>query len=133
MENTQQENKPSVEELLKQATDYVAQTQPVIDSFTKANAEFTKQAQRTVGVLVDRGIITSGKEDAFVEKVSKDHTYMLRLCENMAKQLEPNNVGASAIDEDNVPKIAGANASVDPYEELFAPDLVSHNQTSQQL
>ncbi len=113
------ESETSVNELLKQASDYVAATQPVIDGFRKAAADFRKQAERTVGVLVSRGVVAPDKSDDFVEKVSKDHSQALRLCERLASIIETNpELGKSASAPAETP------TNLDPFVAAFASDLV---------
>ena len=118
-------NKPSVDELLKQATEYISTTQPVLDQHNQMMADLRKQAERTVGVLVDRGIVLGDKSDAFVDKVASDPGYALRMCEKMASMLQVDSVGEPA-DEAEVGTFKQASEA-DPFELAFAPDMIGRS------
>ena len=79
--------KKTAEDLLKQASEYATKAQVALDAYAAKDDAMSKQAQRTVGVLIDQGVVHPEKGDDFVTKVASDPTYALRMCEQLAKQI----------------------------------------------
>jgi hypothetical protein len=111
------------DKILKQAADYVAITQPLIDKQAAAQDLFVKQAQKTVAILVNRGIVPEAKQSALLDKFASDHAYALVMMEKMAAAMGTENLGGpSAITKQ-------AEDKVDPFVREFLPELLKSNVT----
>lgn len=111
-------DKQAVLDVLAQAASYIATVQPELDKVAEERVEQTKLAQRTVGILVNRGIIAPDKADAFVEKTSTP-AGMFKFIEKLASLVSGESLGRPS----NIPKVASSN--VDPFVREFFPELVA--------
>lgn len=108
-----------VDNIVKQAADYVAATQPKLDAFENKEASFRAQAVKTAAVLANRGALESDKVDAFAEKLAGDHTYALTYLERLANAVSADSLGHSA------PAIAKtASVKADPFQAILMPETV---------
>ena len=110
----------NVEVLLKQAADYVAATQPVLDAHALQMRKLAEQAQRTVGVLTNRGVLDRSKADDFVRKTASDPAFALQFLEKLAGLVGADPVGAPSA----LRKIAADK--VDPVVKADMPEFVDN-------
>lgn len=114
-------NKDAVMKVLSSTAEYIAQTQPQLDKVAADRAELAKRAQRTAGVLADRGIISADKADAFADKVAGDPSTALTFIEKIAGLVDNGSLGRPSDIEKS------ANTNVDPFVRQFFPELVHGN------
>jgi intergrase/recombinase len=100
------------EAIIKQATDYIAATQPVCDQFNQLKDRFTKRAHEVAGMLIDRGIIDRSKSNELVDKLAEDQTRALDLIEKLARLIRTEDLGSVS----EIRKVAGRK--LDPFEKL---------------
>jgi len=108
--------------LLKQAADYVAMAQPQLDKQAAAQDAFVKQAQKTVAILVNRGVIPEAKQNALLDKIASDHSYALVMMEKMAAVMGTESLGSPSA----ITKQAEGKAE-DPFVREFMPELLNKN------
>lgn len=112
------------EKLLKQAVDYVAMTQPQLDKAASAQDAFVKQAQKTVAILVNRGVVPEAKQNQLLDKLASDHGYALVMMEKMAATIGTESLGSPSA----ITKQAEGKAE-DPFVREFLPELLKSNVT----
>jgi hypothetical protein len=100
------------EGIMKQATTYIASTQPVIDEYNAFSDRFVKRAHQVVAVLADRGILAKGQVNAMVDKLASDKVNALDLLEKIASLVRADNLGGVS----DITK--AASAKMDPFEKL---------------
>ncbi len=100
------------ESILKLAADYVAVTQPVIDSYKRRDAEFAKQAASAASILAHRGIIAQRDVDTLVEKIAAEPVRVFQLIAKLAKLVEPEEMGKTSSESGAPQKIDGFTALV---------------------
>lgn len=111
-------DKQAVMTVLAGAANYVATVQPQLDKVASERVEFTKMAQRTAGVLVNRGIITADKADSFVSKLAENPGTALTFIEKLAGLVGGESLGRAS------QFAKTANTNVDPFMREFFPELV---------
>jgi len=99
-------------ELLKQAAEYVASTEPVLEKQAEMNERFCEQLTKTAETLVSRGLLTEEKKEEFVNKSAEDHTFVLAYLDRLAGSVGAENLGTST----NLTKSA---EPTDDFERLF--------------
>ena len=102
----------AAEGILKQATAYIASTQPVIDEYNSFSDRFVKRAHQVMAVLADRGILAKGQVNAMVDKLASDKVNVLDLLEKIASLVRADNLGGVS----DITK--AASAKMDPFEKL---------------
>lgn len=113
------DNKRQVQETLQKAAEYVAITQPQLDKLAEDQTNWAKQAQRTAGVLANRGVIDNSKVDAFVDKLAEDPKYALVFVEKLASMIGSDELGKPS----NITKIA--NETADPFTRILFPEIIN--------
>ena len=113
-------DKQAVMNVLAQAADYVAKVQPQLDKVAAERVEFAKLAQRTAGVLVNRGVLAADKADTFVGKVAENPATALTFIEKLAGLVGGESLGRPS----QLSKIANSNS--DPFVNQFFPELVGN-------
>jgi hypothetical protein len=104
------------QEALEKAARYVAETQPVIERLMAKEAAFTERIEKTVAILVNRGILNESKKAEFIRKCAESHVNMLDFTENLAKL-----VGADSLGGPSEVKAAGTGPT-DPFVKEFFPE-----------
>jgi hypothetical protein len=110
----------NVQDILKKSVEYVQATQPLLEKEAAAREAFTKRANETVAVLVNRGIIDETKKAAAFDRLASDHAYALVLLEKIAGIVGADQLGAPS----NITKVSEAEA--DPFVREYMPHLVSN-------
>ena len=102
-----------VQKMLKKATDYIANSQPVIDKHNENRITFLKRAHQAAGSLAARGVIDVNDKDAFVDKIAEDESGVAvwDLVEKLASAITVDTLGSASQE-----KLAGAE--LDPFEKL---------------
>ncbi len=106
--------------ICKQAADYVAKTQPILDEVATKEAEFKAAAIKTAAILANRGVLNYDKVDEFAEKLAEDKTEALRWLEKLAAVSKADSLGGAA--DTQLAKVASAEQ--DPWQLLLAPETI---------
>lgn len=114
-------DKQQVAETLEKAAAYVAETQPQLDKLAADQEQWATQAQRTAGVLANRGVLDASKVDMFVDKLAEDPKYALTFVEKLAGMIGSDSLGQPS----NITKIA--NDQADPFTKALFPELLSNS------
>lgn len=103
-----------VETILAKTAEYIGKTQIELDKQAENRDTFIKRAHQVAGVLANKGLISHGDVNAFVDKVAEDETgsEVWNLVEKLANSIDTDSLGG-AVQE----KLAAA-ANLDPFEKL---------------
>jgi hypothetical protein len=80
-------------DIIEQAVDYMARTQPLLDKHAEASEKFATALPETADKLVERGLLAEDKKDVFVEKSAEDHSYLLKYLDKLAESVSADQIG----------------------------------------
>lgn len=91
-------------ELEKQALEYIAATQPLIEQLTDALSRYRTKAASVGPAFVDSGLIAKDSVKKFTEKLASDPTIAIEYLLKLAGMLQPHTdeLGAPATKESSV-------------------------------
>lgn len=107
-----------IQDILKKAAAYVAETQPAIDKAAAARDAFVKRAQTTVHALVEKGIVAQSKETALFDKIAADPASVFDLVEKMADLVGADTMGAPS-------ETTAKDASTDPFVSEYKAEIAA--------
>lgn len=105
----------AADQALKEATAYVAVTQPALDRFNVFQDNFLKRAHQVAGALAQRGIIETHQVNDLVDKLAEDPIRALALVEKVAGMVQADSLGKTA---DDVTAQRLDVSKLDPFEKL---------------
>lgn len=109
-----------VQEITEMATQYIAETQPLLDKQAAASEAFSDKLAGTASKLVARGLLHQDKLDDFIEKSAEDHTFVLNYLNRLAESVGPDQLGAPT----HTTKHA---ENADPFVAEFAPEFLEED------
>jgi intergrase/recombinase len=121
--NMASKEKQNVEVLLKQAADYVAVAQPIVDAHGRLKKEAATRAADSAEVLVDRGIISRSQVDSFIRKVAENPLSVFDVIDNIA-----NNVTAEGLGKEAEERVLN-ESKLDAFERLVLEDELGSRAT----
>lgn len=101
------------EAIQREAVDYIAKTQPIVEEYAQFKEAFAKKAHQTVGALVERHIVGADKATGLIDKLASDPESALDLALSISRRVGiSDGLGHGAT-------IDKAAADLDPFERLY--------------